>query len=212
MLLSVDMSSNFWVASAPVNVRSLGMLIPLMCNKKVKLVRGYLSFYNICGGQSHELRTANTENVQVIADTWWEVMKDSVGTIIRKTSGCDMFSNWFNCTINRICIWQPAKIRQCDQLIPRRLPWAVNIIGLCGTNMFCSFPKYLLNFRNTEKDNNFVRGLRCSWKRICVIIGVIQSVSPRNTWLLLLRKMPKMILNGITWCAHYLRTNYFNTK
>ncbi len=70
MLLSVDMSSNFWVASAPVNVRSLGMLIPLMCNKKVKLAHGFFSFYNISEGQSHELRTANMKNVQVIADSW----------------------------------------------------------------------------------------------------------------------------------------------
>ncbi len=80
------------------------MLIPLMCNKKVKLACGFVSFYNIAEGQSHELRTANTKNVQVIADSWREVMKDSVGTMVRKTLACDMFSNWFNCTINRTCI------------------------------------------------------------------------------------------------------------
>ncbi len=89
MLLSVDMSSTFCVTSCPVKVRPLGMLTSLKWNKNMKLVRQYVSvgrstrngekgtgthwnspFYNISGGQSHEMRTANTRKVVGKADSW----------------------------------------------------------------------------------------------------------------------------------------------
>ena len=162
-------------------------------------------FYNVFGGQSHEMRTANTRILVGIADSWWE------------TPGCNMFSNWFNCTINRICIWQPAQIRHCDWLIPtncmkigtsNELYWLrQHKYDLLMAKVSHQFQKY-----STEKDNNLVRGLCCSLKRICVIVGVIQSVSAHNTWLLLLRKMPEMISNKITWCVHHLCTNCFHAK